>query len=249
MSNPFEQLDQCHPLNQSQPLYQLNKFNSFIQAASEKIACGTECQQKIEAENLKTNYLNAESNLHLAGPQYEIAKKEYYTYVDGQSGYNQMMEKEYTDQAIKITNTFKETYNSEVNKIKALLKTYDSLLINFRNVVDLYIQYKEENLYLYKKLQTDINYTLTNERKTYYEDQNIDSLNAYYYYGLLIIYVIVVICFVVFSLIYPSQTTWIVRGLILLLFIALPFISTFVLGKLIELIYWIFNLLPKNVYL
>lgn len=229
--------------------FNFNNFNSFLKAASQQIACGTECQQQKQAAQLKTNYLNAQSNLHLAKPQYDIAKKEYYTYVDGQSGYNQMMEQEYTNKSEKISNTFKKKYNDEINKIKSLLKTYKGLWVNLNNIVDLYEQYKSENLYLFKKLKIDSNNILTNERKTYYEDQNIDNLNTFYYYILLVIYVIVVICFIFFSVIYSSQTSWIIRGVYILLFIALPFISTFVLGRLIQLLYWVFGLLPKNVYL
>jgi hypothetical protein len=229
--------------------FDLNNFNSFLQAASDQISCGTDCQQQNQANQLKTNYVNAEANLHLARPQFDIAKKEYYTYVDGQSGYNQMMEQEYTNNSEQISNTFKQNFNDEINKVKSLLDTYGGILINFRNVVDLYTQYKEENAYLYKKYKTDTNDTLTNERKTYYEDQNITSLQSFYKYILIIIYVIVVICYVVFSLMYPSQTSWKIRILLFILFVALPFISSFILGKLIQLLYWIFGLLPKNVYL
>lgn len=229
--------------------FNINNFNSFIEAASKQIACGTECQQQQKAEQLKNNYLNAQANLTLASPQYDIAKKEYYTYVDGENGYNQMMEQEYSEQSVNIANNFKENYNKEINKIKSLLGTYDGLLINFRNVHDLYNQYKKENSGLYKKLKTNTNTVLTNERKTYYEDQNIDSLNNFYYYVLITIYIIVIICYVVFSLFYPSEFSWRVRIFLFLLFFALPFISTFILSKIIQLIYLIFGLLPKNVYL
>jgi hypothetical protein len=236
MSNPFGQFD-------------LNNFNSFIQSASQQIACGTECQQQKQANQLKTNYQNAESNLQLARPQYDIAKKEYYTYVDGQSGYNQMMEQEYTNDSEIKSNDFKTKFKEQLNESKSLLGTYESILMNYNNVVELYLQYQKENFYLYKQYKTDTNDTLTNERKTYYEDQNISSLNNVYKYVLLIIYCIVVICYIIFFIMYPSQMSWKIRLLLLLFFIALPFVSTFLLGKIIQLIYWIFGLLPKNVYL
>jgi ABC-type transport system involved in cytochrome bd biosynthesis fused ATPase/permease subunit len=107
---------------------------------------------------------------------------------------------------------------------------------------------KKENIELYQELKDESNDILTNERKTYYEDQNIDSLKTYYYYFLLVIYIICVICFGVFSLIYPSQTDWKIRLFALIAFIALPFFSTWILGKIIYFIYEAYNLLPKNVY-
>lgn len=229
--------------------FNIDKFNSFIQAASQQISCGTECQKQKKAKELKDKYENAQANLSLAEPQYQISKKEYYSYVDGENGYNQMLEEEESSKADKISEKLTEEIDKITNNINSSLQTYDGLLINFRNVFDLFRQYKKENIFLEKKFKEQSNDVLTNNRKTYYEDQNITSLNSIYYYILLIIYIIVVICFIIFSLIYPSQISLKIRLLLLIVFISLPFVSTFILGKIIELIYWIFSLLPKNVYL
>ena len=220
--------------------FDLNKFNSFLNSAAETIACGPECQKQKKADQLKDNYLNAESNLALAEPQFQIAKQNYYTYVSGQSGYNDMIEQEYTQKADIIAQKFKENYDEEIAKIKSEF--------NFRKVVDLYTNYKKENDLLFKKLKDESNDVLTNERKTYYEDQQNDVLNVYYYYFLIVIYCIVVICFFIFSLIYPSSIDWKIRVFLGLLFVILPFISTFIFGKIIQIVYWLHSLLPKNVY-
>ena len=229
--------------------FDIGKFNSFIQAASQQISCGSECQKQKKAQELKDKYLNAEANLSLAEPEYQISKKEYYSYVNGENNYNQMLEEEESSRADKITEKINDKTTTTINNINSLLQTYDGLLINFRNVLDLFRQYKKENRFLEKKIKDDSNDVLINNRKTYYEDQNISSLNSIYYYILLTIYIIVVICFIVFSLIYPGTISLKIKLLLLVVFIALPFISTFILGKIIEFIYWIFNLLPKNVYL
>lgn len=228
--------------------YNLNKFNSFIDAATKTLACGPECQKEKTANELKDKYLKAQANLTLAEPQYELAKQNYYTYISGQNGYNDMIEGELKEKAELISEKFKENYNDEISKIKVQIETYDGILINYRNIIDLYKQYKKENIYLSKQLKDEMNDVLTNERKTFYEDQEISSLNKYYNYILLVIYIIVVICFVIFSLIFPSQTSFKTRILLLILFIILPFISTWILGKIIYISYWLFGLLPKNIY-
>lgn len=228
--------------------FDLNKFNSFLDAAAETIACGPQCQQQKKTDELKNKFLTAESNLALAEPQYQIAKQNYYMFTAGQSGYDDMMESEYREKAELIAQKFKETYDDEISKIKSQLDTYNGLLINFENVVDLHKQYEKENEQLFKQLKHETNDILTNERKTYYEEQEIDSLNNYYRYILWIIYTIAVICFAFFSLIYASQTSLTVRLLMLTVFIILPFISTWILGSIIKLFYWLFGFLPKNVY-
>ena len=228
--------------------FDLNKFNSFLDMAAKTIACGPECQKNKSIEDLKDKYLTAQSNLTLAEPQYQQAKQNYYTYVSGENGYKEMMESEYNTAADLIASEFKENYDIEISKINTQIDTLNSILINYSNVVDFYNKYKKENKTLSKQLKDETNDILTNERKTYYEDQQISSLNGYYYYILLVIYVIVVICFTVFLFIYPSQFSFIRKIMFLFLFIILPFISTWILGSIIYILYWLFGLLPKNVY-
>jgi len=228
--------------------FDLNRFNSFLTSAAKTIACGPECQRNKTAQQLKGKYLAAETNLYLAEPQYEIAKKDYYTFISGITGYDDLTKSENKEKANRLADNIKGKFTDEINKIKSQLDTYNSIFINFSNISDLYKQYKIENEKLFKNFKKQSNDVLTNERKTYYQDQEIGVLNNYYTYILWVIYIIIVICYILFSLIYPTTYTLIKRILILILFIILPFISTWLLGKFIKFIYWLFDLLPKNVY-
>jgi hypothetical protein len=228
--------------------FNLNKFNALMSQASDAILCNSECRQKREAEKLKQNYENAQTNLASASSQVQVAQKNYVTFTQGDVGYNNLIEQQLQEKAQVIVDKFNENFNEEAIKINSQITTYDGLLINFKNVFDLFRKYKRENIKLYKELKEESNDVLTNERKTYYQDQNIDSLKFYYYYFLLSIYVIVVICFAAFSLIYPSQTSWKSKLALLVVFIALPFFSTIILGRIIYLLYTVYDMLPKNVY-
>lgn len=155
---------------------------------------------------------------------------------------------ELKEQAETSVNNFKKKYDDNINTITSQLDIYNGLLVNLKNVIELDRTYRMENNQLFKQLKENTHDVLTNERKTFYEDQENDVLNTYYYNILWIIYVIVVICIIVFSLIYTSQSNWKVKIFIVIVFIFLPFISSWLLGKIIYIIYWLFNLLPKNVY-
>lgn len=228
--------------------FDMNKLNAFLDKAQSVISCGPECQKEMTAEELKQKYDKAQSNLVLAEPNYQLAKRNYYTYVSGENGYNEMMEEELNQKADKMIVKFNEITNEEIEKIQSQIVTYEGLIINVRNVLDLFKQYKRENKELFKEIKNKTNDVLTNDRKTYYEEQANTSLNGYYYYIFLTIYIIVVICFIVFSLIYPSQFSLKVRIVYIAFFIVLPFISTWILGTLVYMIYWLYGLLPKNVY-
>jgi hypothetical protein len=228
--------------------FDLNRFNSFIESANNIISCDSNCQKNKRIEVLKNNLQTTETNLALALPQFELARKNYYTYISGENGYNEMIEEEFAEKANLFIEMFKDNFQTDISKIRKQIETYNGLFTNFRNVLDLYNKYKKENIELTKQLKEETNDILTNDRKTYYENQEIDGLNLIYYYFLWTIYLLIVFCFGIFSLIYPSQYNWKIRFFILIIFIVLPFISTIILGKFIQLLYWLFGIIPKNVY-
>ena len=226
----------------------LDKFNSLIDQAAEAITCDANCQKQKKTNELKQKYINAQSNLARGPQQVETARKNYVIYNKGEPVYNELVEMELTKKATMIATFYEDNFNEESQNVLSDVKTYSGLLSNLKNVFELYLKYKQENVELTKKLKEGSNDILTNERKTYYQDQGIDNLKFYYYYFLLIVYVICVILFGVFNFIYPSQMSWKIRAAILFILVILPFISTWILGKLVMMIYSIYGLLPTNVH-
>ena len=228
--------------------FNLDTFNALVSQATDTLTCNAECQKQRQAEKLKQNYLDAQTNLASASNQVQVSQKNYVTFTEGDAAYNDLQTNQLEQKAQMISDNFSANFDEEVNQITSQIASYDGLLVNFRNIVDLLVNYKLENKELFEELKNETNDVLTNERKTYYEDQNIGSLKFYYFYFLLTIYVICVICFGAFSLMYPSQTSWKIRLAIFIGLIGLPFFSSWILGMIIYLIYEMYNLLPKNVY-
>jgi hypothetical protein len=226
----------------------LGRFNSLIDQAAEAITCDANCQKQKKTEQLKQKYINAQSNLARGPEQLQTARKNYVVYNKGEPAYNQLVEMELTKKATMIATFFENNFNEESKNVLYDVKTYSGLLSNLKNVFELYLKYKQENDKLTKKLKEETNDILTNERKTYYQDQGIDNLKFYYYYFLLIVYIICVILFGVFNFIYPSQMSGKIRAVIFIILLILPFISTWILGKLVMMIYSIYGLLPTNVH-
>ena len=228
--------------------FDLNNINSFLNQATQTIMCNSDCQKQKQSEQLKRDLLNAQVNLASAPNQVEIAEKNYVIFEEGELAYNELRDNQLEKNADLIIQKYKENFKDDVEKINLQLNSYTGLVINFKNIVELYIYYKRENRKLFEQLKEDTNDILTHERKTYYEDQEIDKLKYYYYYIFLTIYYISVICFTIFTFIYPSNINWKIQILISIFLFILPFISTWILGMLIYILYEIYNLLPKNVY-
>lgn len=242
-------MNKCNELNGQNSQDTLNKFNDLISQASDAVLCNSDCKQKRQSELLKQKFTDARANLASAPAQVYTANKNYITFTEGESKYREIRTAELEETAQKIADISSENFKQDEAKLNIQIDSYDGLLLNFRNVVDLFDTYKKENTKLFLDLKNETHDVLTNERKTFYEDQRIDGLKFYYYYILLTIYIICVICFVVFSLIYPSQSTLKMRISILIALIVLPYVSSWILGNAIHLVYKAYGLLPKNVYI
>ena len=229
--------------------FNFNNFNSFLSQATDTIACGSECQQQRTAEQLKQNYLNSQTNLDSASSQVQVAQQKYVTFTQGQQAYNELNTQQLSQKGETESSNFQNNFNKEANAIQLSIETYSGLYINLQNVYDLFVNYKNENEELYKRLKDETSDTLTNARKTYYEDEGIDNLKFWYYYVLLTIYIIFALSFGVLSFIYPSQINWKYRLAIFIALVVLPFISTYLLNILLTILNYLYGLMPKNVHL
>jgi hypothetical protein len=226
----------------------LNKFNSLINQASNAIMCDSNCQKQKQAEKLKQKFQSAQENLATASGQLQVAERNYVTITQGDDAYSNLQDQQLEEKAQKVVDQVNTLINSASATITTEINTYNGLLLNFKNVVELHHKYLKENIELQKDLKDEIDDVSKNDRKTYYENQEIDNLKLYYYYFFMTIYVICIICFVVFGFIYPSQTTLLKRLFIFIGLVILPSISTWILGTAIKFVHYLYSLLPKNVY-
>jgi len=225
----------------------LDKFNSLIDQATKAIMCGPECQKEKTKNELKDKFMNAKTNLQTAPDQVHIAAKNYFVFTQGESGYNEYMETELNEKAEKIALEYKNNFDNDVSKATTSIETYNGLSINFGNVFDLYTKYKMENVQLEKELKNTTSDILTNDRKTFYEDQGIDSLKNYYSW-LRILYIIIAVSFIISLFMFPSQLSVMGKLFFIFIIILYPFISTKLLGGIIALYHAIVNVLPKNMH-
>jgi hypothetical protein len=226
----------------------LNKINSLFSELQKMVSCDGPCLKNKEAEKLKQKMEDAKTNIITAPNQLQTAVKNYFVFTGGEAKYNEIREEQLKARADQIINRYKEKYNEITQKIKTQIETYEGIFINFKNVNDLYLKYKQENAELMKNIKNTTNDILTNQRKTYYQDEQSNVLKYYYYYILFVIYGVCVFCYAIFSFLYPSKIDWKIRFAIFIALNLLPFISTWLLGLFIYIVYSLFNLLPKNVY-
>jgi len=228
--------------------FNMNNFNDFLRNAQNTLLCGPECEKQKKAKELEDAYLNAETNKNMAEYNVNTTEKDYITFTKGTAGYDEVQTDKLTATAIQISNTFLDNFNNDVNKTKDNINKYSGLLTNYNNVYELYFKYTDENNQLQQQYESKNSDVATNDRKTYYENQQIDLLNFIYKYIILLIYVITVIVYFCSVFLYPSPFTFKRKIILLLFLIILPFISTWLLSMTVFIIYKIYEILPKNVY-
>ena len=225
----------------------VNKFNQFLDNANQVLSCDSKCQEQKKKNELKKKYLEAKTNLLTAPNQVETSYKNYLTFSKGDSAYNEYRENELQNKAQIVITTFKTNFSDGIQKTKESYDTYSGLLLNFAHIVELYTKLVKENAMLTLALKDKTSDVLTNDRKTYYEDQSIDNLN-FYHKIILIIYIIFLIGFAVSIFIFPSASSKKSLLAILVFFIIYPFICVRIFQFLYHIKDIIMGVLPKDVY-
>ena len=225
----------------------VNKFNDFLDSANQVLSCDSKCQERKKIKELKQTYLESKSNLLSAPNQVETSYKNYLTYTQGDSAYNEYLDNSLAQKADNIINIFKTNFSEAIKSAGESYDTYSGLLLNFAHVVELYTKLLKENVILELEVKNKTSDTLTNDRKTYYEDQSIESLH-FYRYILLVIYIIFLIGFAVSIFMFPSTSSKFSLIAILVFFVIYPFICTAIFKFIIQIYNKITGVLPTNVY-
>jgi hypothetical protein len=223
------------------------KINDLLEKSAEAISCGPTCQkQKISAE-LKQKYLDAETNMQTAPINLEQSKKNYYVYTEGTPFYDNMKEEELQLEAQKIGDLLAENFNNEVSSALTMNTYLNTALTNSQYTEDLLNVYLEKNQELKLNLRNSHGDILTNDRKTYYETEALNTLNLWYRLFWYIYYLLVLMLIIAFVL-SPSELTTIKKVIIGILFIFYPYYIDYIIKFIVGLWNSIVSRFPKNVY-
>jgi hypothetical protein len=223
------------------------KINDLLEKSAEAISCGPTCQKlKVSAE-LKQKYLDAETNMQTAPINLEQSKKNYYIYTEGRPYYDNMKEEELQAKAQKIGELLTENFNNEVSSALTMNTYLNTALTNSQYTEDLLNMYLDKNQELKLNLRNSHGDILTNDRKTYYETEALNTLNLWYRLFWYIYYLLVLMLIIAFVL-SPSELTIIKKVIIGVLFIFDPYYIDYIVKFIVGLWTSIVSRLPKNVY-
>jgi len=230
------------------------QLNALLEQSTASLSCGPDCQKIKKKKDLEQKYLDAQTHLQTAPIEYQEARKEYYIYAKGEPAYNDLIEKELNKKAHMITKLIHDKFKEEIQQASLLNTYYNSDLVNSKNTIELYKNYFGKNLETEKLILSSHGDVLTNDRKTYYETQELENLQSwqnvffFFYWGL----VIVILVFLYIPIL-KNKDNGLVKKIITILIIAIPFIVypifiPAIVGFFIGIVTNIRSYLPKNVY-
>jgi hypothetical protein len=222
--------------------------NKIIQQAQAFLTCDAACQRAIKEKELLHDYQSAQMRLFNGTDNLESTSKNYYTFAKGDSGYNDFNKGKHGDVANKIAAKYSAMFNEIVHNSEVLNNVYQSDFINVNHAKELSQTLVQKNKDLDTLLKDTLNDISTSDRKTFYEDQELDDLH-WWYNIYLTIYVITLIIFVVSLFLVPTEMTKYKRIAIVIFLALYIFLAKYAAIGLIKLWVYIGSFFPKNVYL
>ena len=243
-----------------------DKINELLEKSAEAMMCGPTCQKLKITEELKQKYLDAQTNIQTAPTKLEQTKKNYYIYSEGRPYYDNMLEEELTQKSEKISILLSENFNDEIAGALTMNNYLNTALINSSYTKELLDDYTEKNKEVKLLLRDRHGDILTNDRKTYYEDDALQSLKHWYRLWWYLYYILVIVLVLAFIL-SPSKIdvlsiveingkrmpmvnidNIIKKTIAIILFIFYPYYIDYIVNWIKGVFLFVYNRIPKNVY-
>ena len=243
-----------------------DKINELLEKSAEAMMCGPTCQKLKITEELKQKYLDAQTNIQTAPTKLEQTKKNYYIYSEGRPYYDNMLEEELTQKSEKISTLLSENFNDEIDSALTMNNYLNTALINSSYTKELLDDYTEKNKEVKLLLRDRHGDILTNDRKTYYEADALQSLKQWYRLWWYLYYILVIVLVLAFIL-SPSKIdvlsiveingkrmpmvnidNIIKKTIAIILFIFYPYYIDYIVNWIKGVFLFVYNRIPKNVY-
>ena len=158
-----------------------------------------------------------------------------------------MQEEELKQKSEKISELLGETFNDELSSALTMNSYLNTALINSSYTTELLKGYTEKNSELQLLLRNRHGDILTNDRKTYYETDALNSLQSWYKLWWYLYYMLVLVLILALIL-SPSDLSLIKKIIIGVLFVFYPYFIDYIVRWYIATYTRIYDNLPKNVY-
>jgi len=223
-------------------------LSEFISQTAEILGCDAECQKNNNSSEAWKKYEGAQMDMYNVTQNLEQTSDTYYTISKDEEYADKFKEEKIRIIAEKIGSEYSNVFDEVAETTSSLIQLYKTNTINYANSTKLDTIINKDNHNTTRKIDNTENDVTTSDRKSYYEDQELQYLkswnNAYYYTYILILVIYLVSMMLVDSTIEFNYVVAVLATMILWFFFGKNFVMQFIEG-----IKGMVNWLPKNIYL
>ena len=227
-----------------------NQLNNLLEIYANSLSCGSICQREQNLKTLKQKYLDAQTAVQTAPLHLEDLKKQYITLKDGEAEYNRIKLKELEHEADKLIIKLKLTFDEQIKHVVVLSRYLDTELTNSQNTEELLQDITSKDLMLDKTIKDKRSQLITNDRKSYYETQEIDNLVMWYAIFTTIYFILLI--GLTIEIVFSDTLGLFVKFMILLILYLYPFAINWIVLLVYTLIVAVsksmYFFFPKNAY-
>jgi hypothetical protein len=227
---------------------QSTALTNLLETTAEIVACGPQCQKdKLIAERLKA-YESAQVAMFTTTGNLENTAKSYYELSRSEEYSEEFLKKKIGEVADEIGAEYQKIFDKVVNDTQHIINMLSSNSKNYKNSTSYDVWLEKTNTKLDRNVKDTINEVTTNDRKSYYDNQEIDNLTNWYklYYYL---YIFILIVYFVCIWVVDSSFNFKIIVAIFLGQIAWFFYGKQFLVSMINGVKDSVELIPKNVHL
>ena len=202
-----------------------------VKAIAAKLECDDACQKRKKIDELRKTWINSLNQYNTLPNIIDTNEQKYFDLAEGPDYYkNNVLKPKYIHQATENLNNEREKLESINTNFNSLLNGYSGETIALNRLKQLEDDLIEKNKSLRTKIDNHYKSTLTNERKVFYEIDEVSSLK-YYNKILFIIYFVILCIYIIFGPffrkgLYKKYTGWIH----IIFYIVLPFTINWLIG-------------------
>jgi len=234
---------------------QFERINSLLGSSKDALTCDSDCQKKRTEVELKAKYDAALDAVQTAPDQVQATYKNYITFTQGAAAFETIQAESIRARAKADGEKLRAAFDANVGSIVATLRTYTNIHDNYHHVEALLRKWVGENDALQKTVGGTLSDMRVNDRKSYYEDQQIETLEAYhivlkYIYTAVVLGYVAVVARDTLRQSPPDRTKYAVKyGAVVTAFLLYPLFSFSLYGWLWAVWTKLTSVLPKNVYM
>jgi hypothetical protein len=225
----------------------VDKFNKMIDQASKLVSCDAECQRTKRQELLKKKFADARANLQTAPDQLSLASKQYFAFSNGKTKYEEITMQELVKKSQLLSSEIATNFLGETDAARNSLRDYSDALTDAKIANEYNNELMKKIVQLQNILYNEINGTVTNNRKSYYENESMANLRKWNYIFIIVFFVIVIGLAISFVLV-PNTNSNTKKIVICIMLALYPFYILYVANICIRVYNLVLKVLPKNIY-